>query len=126
MHADPFDFTLLFTKHSLLITNFWHEAAESAMDGSRDLGPGGRRTVTVLRRFYEKVVPRSEERLGICPSSQLQTHSPSMAASGAGRTAAVNGTVTHFHSQPPKDLRLSRGELTVLLRSRPATNTGVH
>ena len=46
-----------------------HEAAESAMDGSRDPRAGTRRTVKVLRRFYEKDAPRSEERLGVCPSS---------------------------------------------------------
>ena len=48
-----------------------------------------------------------------------------MAANEAGGVAAATGTVTHFPSQPPKDLRLSRGDLTVLLPDRPATNTGM-
>ena len=100
------------------------------MDGSGDLGLGGRRTVTVLRGFYEKVAPRSEEHLGVGPSlfglARLQTHSPLMAANEAGGVAATTGTVTHFPSQPPKELRLSRGDLTVLLPDRPAMNTGVH
>ena len=86
--------------------------------------------MTVLRRSYEKDAPRSEEHLGVGPSltglAQLQTHSPLMAANEAGGVAAATGTVTHFPSQPPKDLRLSRGDLTVLLPDRPATNTGVH
>lgn len=99
------------------------------MDGSRDPRAGTRRTVKVLRRFYEKNAPRSEERLGACPSSsglaRLQTHSPLGAASDAGGAAAATGTVTLSPLQPPKDLRLGRRELTVLLQDRPATDTGV-
>ena len=67
-----------------------------SMDGSRDSGPGGRRTVTVLRKYYEKNAPRSEERrrrlpFVICFGAAADPF-PLMATSAAEGAAAATGT----------------------------------
>ena len=86
------------------------------MDGSREAGAGPRRTVRVLRQIQDKFALRR-------PAS----HSHTVAADSAGSaSAAVRIVASPVVYMQRTDLRLGRGELTVLLEDRPAIDTGVY
>ena len=98
------------------------------MDGSRESGAGPRRTVRVLRQIWDKDAPRSEERPVVCPSSsgQTQPHSTVAVESAGSASAAARVVASPVVYKQRTDFRLGRGELTVLLEDRPATDTGVY
>ena len=64
----------------------------------------------------------------VCPSSpgQSQPHSPVAADSAGSASAAVRVVASPVVYMQRTDLRLGRGELTVLLEDRPAIDTGVY
>ena len=97
------------------------------MDGSRESGAGPRRTVRVLRQIWDEDAPRSEERPVVCPSSPgHQPHSTVAVDSAGSASAAARVVASPVVYKQRTDFRLGRGELTVLLEDRPATDTGVY
>ena len=64
----------------------------------------------------------------VCPTSPGQTrpHSPVAADSAGGASAAARVVASPLSYTQQTDLRLERGDLTVLLEDRPARDIGVN
>ena len=100
------------------------------MDGSREAGAGLRRTVRVLRKIYDKDARRFGEPPVDCRSSPSKAQPrvvpwPEAADGAAGASAPAQIVASPATSQQNTDLRLGRGELTVLLEDRPVTDAGI-